>query len=298
MKDLFKQNAVKLVALTLILLLYFGCNDTLTPPIESDYVDVEFPVGKKAIYAVAVYTGDVDSLKKMSLAIYSLQFDKVLTKANGVEYIGRIEHYDSIHFDYDGISIDPSVFYESGEIIATVNDKWVLFQRSDVKSVFQIFMKRNSIKIDTTELPTEILTQLPMFPNRIEKNSSYSIFRPSADSSFIGVQRNFDVEDYVDWNDNYGNGRGLYYTTEHILKFYGDYTINFRGIIDSRGVIISTTAMKRDISTIENPQAVDTITVYTVNRRIVDFGLPETMQELSWYAKNVSENGLKLLDKK
>jgi len=302
MNNLLKQKAVKLVALTLIGLLYFGCNDSLTPTTESDSIDVEFPVGKKAIYAVAVYSGDVDSLKTMFLSVYSLQFDSILTNANGTEYIGRIEHYDSIHFDYDGISYDPSVFYESGNIVVTVNDKWVLFQQSEVRSVFQIFMKSNSIESDTTELPTEFFNQLPMFPNRLEKNSSYSIFRPGeelspgAESLFIGVQRNFEVEDYVDWNDIYGSNRGLYYTSEHKLEVGRDFTFDYRGIIDSEGVVVSTSTKESVITTLDNPDGIDTLSVHTVNRRIVDFGLPETMNELSWYAKNVSENGLKLLN--
>jgi len=297
-----KQNTARLLILMLTGLFLFGCNETLTPPVESDYVDVEFPINKKAIYAVAVYSEDVDSLKTMFLSVYSLQFDSVFTNANGTEYIGRIEHYDSIHFDYDGISNDPSVFYESGSIAVTVNNKWVLFQQSEVRSVFQIFMKSNSIVSDTTDLPTEFFNQLPMFPNRLEKNSSYSIFRPGEEPSqgavslFLGVQRNFEVEDYVDWNDIYGSNRGLYYTTEHKLKLDSDLTFDYRGIIDSRGVVVSTSTKESVITTIENPDGIDTLTLHTVNRRIIDFDSPENMNELSWYAKNVSENGLKLLN--
>ncbi len=296
MKNLLKIKIVILLPLILVVLFFTACAESVTPPVEDNSISIKFPIGKKAVYAVGVYSGDVDSLETMFINIYSLQFDTVLTKENGLEYIGKVEYTGRSLMD--SITSLSDLGKTSGKIVVSIDNKWVLFQQSEVSGSAQIFMKRETNSTDTTLTPTLLENQFPVFPKKIEPNTFYSVYRPvSADTSrFLAVQRDFNVKDYTEWNDIYGNEKGLFYSTEHILKFSQDLILNFVGIIDEKGVVVSNYTLKTVISTIENPSGGDSLIVHTINRRIVDFTEPENVKELSWYADYVIENGLKLLE--
>ena len=296
MRNLLKIKIVILPPLILVVLFITSCSESVTPPVEDNSINIKFPIGKKAVYAIGTYSGEVDSMETMFLNIFSLQFDSVLTKENGLEYIGKVE--------YTGRSLIDSMTSiadfgpTSGKIVVSVDEKWVLFQQSEVMASAQIFLKRSSDDTDTTLTPTLLENQFPVFPKKIEPNTFYSVYRPvSADTSqFLAVQRDFDVKDYTEWNDIYGNEKGLFYKTEHILKFGQDLILNFTGIIDEKGVVVSNYTIKTIISTRDNPSGVDSVTIHTINRRILDFTEPENVKELSWYADYVIENGLELLE--
>jgi hypothetical protein len=277
----------------IVVFFYLGCSDNISPE-EKDYLEINFPIGEKAIYAVGSYTGHVDTLEEYFLSIYSLQFDTMQTSAIGVEYIGEIERYDVLHKVNHSLVYNPGLNQISGKTTVSINDRWVLFQNSELADGFQIFMKTNIQETDTTALPTLVYNQVPMFPNRAEIFSSYSSFRPGSDSLFIGVERNFNFEDYIEWSDVYGTNSGLYYTTEHILKFGNDFTFDFRGILDSNGVVISRSTFESIVTTAESPEAADTLTVHVINRRIVEFNDPDNIKDLSWYGEYVLQNGLTL----
>lgn len=296
MRILLEKKNIMSVILILIALVYVACSESIAPQLNDNSINIEFPIGKKAVYAVGVYSGDVDSLETMFINIYSLQFDTVLTKENGVEYIGKVEYTGKSLMD--SITSISDLDKTSGKIVVSVDNKWVLFQQSEVSGSAQIFMKMNINDTDTTLIPTLAENQFPIFPKNIKPNTFYSVYRPiSADTSrFLAVQRDFDVKDYTEWNDIYGNEKGLFYSTEHILKFSQDLILNFVGIIDEKGVVVSNFTLKSVISTIENPSGGDSLTTHTINRRIVDFTEPENVKELSWYADYVIENGLELLE--
>ncbi|MBU0473328.1 MAG: hypothetical protein KKF62_04125 [Bacteroidetes bacterium] len=294
------MHQFKIISVSFVLtsLFYFGCSNSVTPPIDNNSINIEFPINKKAVYAIGLYEGDlVDSLKPLGVNIFSLQFDTVITKADGLEYIGNIELYYSILDSSLGTGAE---FNSSGSIKVSVDNKWVLFQHSEIIESGSIFMKQTSILTDTTLIPTLLNNQFPVFPKKITPNTYYSVYRPDDDTSyFIGVQRDLDVIDYVEWNDIYGNSRGLYYTTEHVLKFGNDMLLNFRGIIDKNGVVTSVITFENSvISTINNPDGGDTVNVHQINRRIIDFTEPENVKELFWYADYVLENGLVYLEEK
>lgn len=301
MTNLLKKKIVILLPIILAVLFFTACSESVTPPIENNSINIKFPIGKKAVYAVGTYSGDVDSLETMFMNIYSLQFDTVLTKGNGLEYIGRVEY--SGRSLMDSITSISDLGPTSGKIVVSVDDKWVLFQQSEVIGSGQIFMKRNSSGTDTTLIPTMLENQFPVFPKKIKPNTFYSVYRPSSSDSlslrpferFLAVQRDFDVKDYTEWSDIYGNEKGLFYKTEHVLKLSQELTIDFAGIIDDKGVVVSNYTLKTVIRTVENPLGGDSITTHTINRRIVDFTDPENVKELSWYADYVIENGLELL---
>lgn len=284
--------------LTIISLLFIitnlfniGCSESLTPPINDESINIEFPIGKKAVYAIANCIGDIDSLELEFVQIFSLEFDSVVSKFDRVEYVGKIENLNKSFLSEDSNKVYRD--FSPEKIIVSIDDKWVLFQHSENYNSSMIFMKRASIETDTTSFPSHNLSQFPIFPKKITKNTFYSIYRPGDDSLYIGVQRNFDVKNSIDWNDIYGTDKGLYYTTEHNIKFDDDLIFNFKGIIDARGIVTSIIRFDDMVrSTINNPMGGDTITVHQINRRIVDFTEPENIKELSWYADLVRENGL------
>ena len=288
----------KFISLIIIItsLLYLGCSETVTPPPEPNSIQIEFPIGKTAIYANGVYEGDsIDSLQLLGLNVFSLQFDSIITKSNGIEYIGNIGFYTISHGGND--SLDNEFYTEPVKIVVSVDDDWVLFQYSENYNSGLIFLKRNLLVSDTTIIPTFYNNQFPVFPSEIFPNRNYSVFRPKDDSiRFLGVQRNFDVRDYSKWNDIYGDAEGLYYSTEHILHINDDFTLYFRGIIDSKGVLISSYSKEMELFSAESPVPSDTVTVHQINRRIVDFTEPENIKELSWYSDYVLENGLSILE--
>ncbi|MDA3861703.1 MAG: hypothetical protein PF445_10785 [Melioribacteraceae bacterium] len=290
----------KIISILFILtsIFYFGCSESLTPPIDDNSINIEFPIGKKAVYAVGLYEGEsVDSLQAWGVNIFSLQFDTVLTKTDGIEYIGNIELFYSILDSNLGTGAE---FNSSSSIKVSIDEKWVLFQNSNIIGSSSIFMKRNSILSDTTLFPTFANNQFPVFPKKIIPNTFYSVYRPIAvDSTFLAAQRDFVVKDFAEWNDFYGSNSGLYYTTEHVLKFENEMEFDFKGIIDERGVVISVFTLENFVlSTVQNPDGEDTVTVHKINRRIVDFTEPENINELSWYSDYVLENGLKYLEEK
>ncbi|NOX66091.1 MAG: hypothetical protein GXO85_09940 [Chlorobi bacterium] len=304
MKNLLKIKIVILLPIIIVILFFTACSESVTSPVENNSISIKFPIGKKAVYAIGTYSGNVDSMEIMFMNIYSLQFDTVLTKGNGLEYIGKVEYTGKSLMD--SITSISDLGPTSGKILVSVDEKWVLFQQSEVLGSGQIFLKRDAINTDTTLTPTMLENQFPVFPKKIEPNTFYSVYRPvSADSMylrpsprFLAVQRDLDVKDYTEWNDIYGNEKGLYYKTEHVIKIGDDLILNFVGIIDEKGVVVSNYTLKTVISTSEDPSGGDSITTHTINRRIVDFTEPENVKDLSWYADYVIENGLEFLDEK
>ncbi len=288
------SNITKLlIVLFSLVLLVNGCNENITPPVNEDTIVINFPIGKKAVYAVGTYFENKDSLSSQYLSIYSLQFDAVQIKDNVTEYVGRVEEYNKLFNNPDSIFIGGNQ-KGTGEITVSIDNKWVLFQHSDVIGSYQIFMKRNSTTTDTTLIPTLLASQFPTFPKTITSNTNYSIYRPGSDSFFIPVQRDFEVHEAKTWTDIYGSSKGLYCKTEHHIL---SLVINFNAIIDSNGIVTSRSTMEdMIISTFEYPNGIDTVTSHTINRRIVDFTEPENIKDLSWYADYVSEHGLSFLE--
>ena len=216
-----------------------------------------------------------------------------LTNSTGIEYIGLEEVY------YTQLS-ENGIFesQESGNIVVSVDDKWVLFQHSEFISGGQIFLKRNSILTDTTLIPTRLENQFPLFPKIVTPNTHYSVYRPGDDSLyFLGVLRDLEVKDFVEWTDFYSSDRGLYYKTNHTIPNF-NFEIEFNGIIDSKGIIVSRYSIELLNTSPESPDISDTVIAHTINRRIVDFTEPENIKELSWYADYVKENGLTYLEEK
>jgi hypothetical protein len=289
MKKLLQKISV-LISLSLILT---NCYEELIPPPNVEAITIEYPLGKKAIYAVGYYNGNTDSLITEFITIYSLQFNTHTITNNIHEYKGIIESYGKPYFDIDSSQI--LVDKLSGEVVLTVDSKWMLFQYGGFIGAGENFMKIEFTESDTTLVPTEEYNQFPLFPKEIIPNKAYSVYRPADDSLFLDVQRNLEFFDYNEWNDIYGNDRGVYYTTEHIIKDFG-FTIDFRGLVDSQGLITSSSSFDLIVSSVTNPDVMDTVVSHRINRRIVNFTDPENVNELSWYADYVYENGLIYLE--
>jgi len=284
------------LTLFLIILLFVGCNEdstALIPPVDDSAIEINFPIGKTAVYAVGTYFENEDSLSGQYLSIYSLQFDEMGIKNNVAEYSGKIEEHSRLFNNPDSIFIGGSGT-DIGTINVTIDNKWVLFQHSSVMGSYQIFMKRISTTTDSTLIPTFYANQLPMFPKILTSNTTYSVYRPGTDSLFGPVQRDFEVHQEKTWTDIYGSSKGLYCETDHLVF---SFLLNFNAIFDSHGIVTSRLTVEDSIiRTVEYPDGVDTVTYHLINRRIVDFTEPENVKELSWYADYVSENGLALLE--
>jgi hypothetical protein len=157
-------------------------------------------------------------------------------------------------------------------------------------------MVDSSVQTDTTYIPTEFYNQFPVFPRIMKPNTRYAVYRPGNNEDFLPVYRYFITDDFTTWNDPYGSDSGLSFSTKHFL-FVVD-TLDYQGIIDEHGMIISQNYLKMVATTIEHPEGVDTLDYYILNRRIVDYSDAEGLHKLSWYADDAMENGFSLIEKR
>lgn len=297
-----QMHILKKTFVLLIIFLMVGCieeNTPLIPPVDESTIEINFPIGKKAIYAVGSYLGNSDSLESYFLTIYSLQFNKISINDNSTEYVGIVERYNAPSIVSDSLpGATYPEYYDEGKLLLSLDDKWVLFQNSEIIDAPMMFMKRSSLESDTTNIPNWLYSQFPIYPRYLTPNTAYSVIRPSDGVDFLEIQREFEIMNYLEWDDIYGSDRGLHFSTEYILKFEDDYTLNYSGIIDETGIVVSTTTIDDFIigGTIISNGVADTTSLHIINRRIVDFTNPDYTHELSWYAEYVKENGLLFLD--
>ncbi len=150
---------------------------------------------------------------------------------------------------------------------------------------------------DTTDYPNWLYGQFPVYPSKLAPNTSYSVVTPGNGDEFVEIQRNFEVMDFLEWEDIYSSDKGLHYSTEYIINLEDGFNFNFSGIIDEKGIVLSKTVIDDFvIRTMNNLEGGDTTSLHLINRRIVDFTNPDYTHDLSWYAEYVKENGLLFLD--
>ncbi|MBI9072739.1 MAG: hypothetical protein JEY94_14150 [Melioribacteraceae bacterium] len=270
------------------ILLIASC-DNSTNPQKDGSVQVDLPLGKKAVYATATYIGD-DNKTLMGLEIYSIIFNSATETVGTNELVGIVEA------DYKFVNstgtVNHQFYLESGPITVSVSDSWIEFQQSDVMLAINIFMKKNIIYKDTTRVPDKFHSHFPAYPRIIESNKEYSILRPEQsddDFSYIALGRKFSAHGIVDWKDNYGNCEGIYMTKDHNLYIGNTNSIKFKTIVDEEGIIISQ--YKTTSASVSG-----TVTANIVTRRIVDFTEPENVKDLSYYVDLVYSRGIKLID--
>lgn len=293
-----------LILLALLFMSVCHCVNKITESSEKYLIEVRFPTGKKSIYASATYIGHEDSLSLSYLKIFSIQFDSTYTSNDTLYYKGCVKSFIPDTFLIGPYSRNTSIsnalaYSDSGSIVVSFDEKWVLYQYSEVMDGYHIFMKAmvdSTIQTDTTYIPTEFYNQFPLFPRIIKPNTQYAIYRPGYEEDFVPVYRYFITDDFTTWSDSYGHNSGLLFSTKQSL-FYGD-TLNYRGIIDAHGMIISQCYEKMIVTTIEHPEGADTLDYYVINRRIVDYSDAKDLHELSWYADDVMGNGFSLIEEK
>ncbi len=254
----------KLVLLAIILfssLCFFGCSDDPTSPENENSIEVNFPINKKAVYAIGEYRQEpTDSTYIFFLLnIYSLEIKEVSETPNGREYIGEVIQYCMLKDNSGEFIHDPVQCTDEGDFFISEFDDWILFQFTDLRGSEQILLKSNPEKVDTMLLPSRNKAQLPVLPRTIQPNSNYSSYRPANPDSFGAVQRDFAVGDYMDWNDTYGSERGLYCKTNHILVIDTPPLVSFSSIIDKRGII--TSSMSGEYYSYQNDLLIDSLTI-------------------------------------
>jgi hypothetical protein len=257
---------------------YCGSSPTGT----SDSITINIPINKKAVRAIAYYNsfGNSDSL--MHLRISSFYFDSTVTSSDTSFLFGKYERFDSDSPD------NPL----SGELIVSLTNEWVFFQSSEVFDAGVDLIKPFIISdVDTTYLPTELYGYFPIYPRTINKNETYSIYRPNNAGdgwAYADVYREFNVYNSIDWNDRYSQDSGFEVMVTHSLL---GFTLYFDLVIDSHGIVNSYWSYVNNNISPEGA-ILDSSITHVVNRRIVDYSDPSGVLDLTHYANEVIENGL------
>ena len=278
MKKYYRLKIQFIISLFSIFTFYCGNS----PTGSSDSILINIPMNKKAVRAIAYYNsiGNSDSL--MHLRISSFYFNSTVSSGDTTFLFGIYERLDS---DFPENPL-------SGEIILSLTDNWVFFQRSDIFDAGVDLIKPHSkFMVDTTYLPTDLYGYFPVYPRTLIQNETYSIYRPSNEGEgwgYASVYREFKVNNSIDWNDHYSRDTGFEVMVKHSLL---GFTLNFNLVLDSHGIVNSHWSyLNKDIST--EGVLIDSAITHVVNRRIVDYSDPSTVQNLTHYANEVIKNGL------
>lgn len=280
--------------LVLIFSILAACADDKTHSENS--VDISFPTGKKAVFAVCSYVDRGDSLTLVFAQIFSLQFDSTSSRNDTTYFYGDVDSYISPEF-LNGPRFKqnriPEMAMRTGEVVVSLDKKWVLFQYSDHPDAYQILLKNapeSDTPADTMRTPTFSFGQFPLYPSSFSIGDEFVAYRPASNSTgeYVAVSREFRFGGEVLHTDAFGNISGLLAEIDHHIF---STTLEFNSIVDSHGFAISSYSTEQILTT-EDGAPIDTTTVRFINRRIVDFSAPGSVLSLENYAAQVIENGL------
>jgi len=271
-------------SISLFMLFVIQCSDNPADPPES--ISIDLPIKMKSVYAIANYTADRDADSLEYLRISSFYFDSAYTSFDTTFLIGTYEYLEP---ELNGIPA-------SGDILLSVTNDWVFFQYSEIIGAGADLMKLiTGIKVDTTRLPTEKHGYFSIYPRTLIRDQAYAVYRPANegfDWGYTDVYREFIVKGPAIWEDLYSTDSGFEVAVKHVLL---GFTMYFDLIIDQHGIVNSqNTAM--EYRTDENGVLIDSVLTYRINRRIVDYTAPSSVNHLSYYYTEVSTKGLKYIE--
>lgn len=281
----------------IIVLCFFQCDKNTTGP-EKEFIEIHIPLNKTCVHACAWYSGSKDSLDIRGVEIFSVTFHTKDQSNDTTYYHGLVIHYAQYQNRLINVStasnhIFPPVmtFTDTGQVVLSMDDQWVLYQYSNINETYKAFFKRNAVP-DTTAPPTIFYSQLPVFPRRLKTNTDYTIYRPAGLlGDPLNLSRRFHVGEYQNWKDGFGKNEGLYTEVEHCISDMEPFII--KGIIDSHGVVISQRRDELEVTTVNQPEGTGEImTFLSLNRRIVDYNNPDSVLNLETYADQVFNEGL------
>ena len=271
------NNILKLSIFAILLsFTIFYCSDS--PTGTSDLITINIPINQKSVRAIAHYAilSDYDSL--LHLHVSSFYYDSTFVSNDTTYLLGSYERLDA-----DSIG-DPV----SGRIILSMTDDWVFFQSGEIVDAgIDLIKPIANVTVDTTSLPTEFFSYFPVYPRTLIRNETYSIYRPANGGEswgYAGVYREFNAGDIVSWDDRYDSNLGIEVLVEHILL---GFKLNFDLIIDNHGIVNSQSAIM--IYGLKENSEVQGV---MINRRIVDYSDPSSVNSLTYYVNEVKEKGL------
>ena len=254
----------------------FYCCDS--PTDSSDLITINIPINQKSVRAIAYYntSGTSDSL--MHLHVSSFYYDSTFTRKDTTYLYGIYERLDA----------DSLNTFLSGRILLSLTDDWVFFQGGETYDAGMDLIKPLAdVTVDTTSLPSELYSYFPIYPRTLNPHGAYSIYRPANEGDcwgYGGIYREFNVGDPVNWNDPYGFSSGIEVFVKHILL---GFTINFDLILDHHGIVNSQSEMM-----VKDSEGNTEIQTLLINRRIVDYSDPNSVNSLAFYVNEVMEKGL------
>jgi hypothetical protein len=289
-------KSIWLFALLMICLVSVNCDENVTNPTSEEHsFEISYPLNHKSVYASQLYFEHNDSLQLYNLLIYSVQFMENRVTGDTLFYKGVFNEY-SKWYDNNTISID------SSEITIVFWENWVLLQENKSRFVDKrILTKSTHTSTDTTILFIWETNYFPMYPRYLHANNQASLLIPtySALQTFT-----FATDRFEKWADIFGEESGLRYTVCDSVMYHDEPTNNYStsitGLIDKHGLILSQKSRLGFIRKIitDPPYIVkDSVMIYDLTRRIIDFTDPANIVDLSVYATEVQEKGLKFFIK-
>lgn len=248
--------------------------------IADQNISIDFPLNKKAVYAIGTYFDYGDSTTLQFLEIASLQFDSTYTAGDTLYLDGQ---YAS-HSDNNRTPIS----------VAFIND-WILFEYSESMSAGEVFLKPKVLMDnDTTALPDRFHNHFAVAPQTMESNAAYTIVRPENygdEWGYLEVVRTFDCKYQVEWADGFGSASGMAVTVTHELM---DFNHTFHSIFDEHGLLNSQWSFETELTT-QTGEGIRDILVHRINRRIVDYSDPSEVGDLKTYHDLVRKTGMKIV---
>lgn len=274
------HSFIKSVIAIAIALFLLQCKSTSEP--DNDQIVADIPLGLTAVYATAVYS-DVDTALQLRFyTITALRYEEITANNDTTHFRGTVEQF---------FSIPKNSYTVSGPTEISITDKWVFLQNHPQNINVGVFLKQDSIIVDTTEIPTPSHNQFPMYPRVMEGNQHYIVVRPADDGfGFLEVRREFNTKSLRSWQDDFASDIGLF--TKIRQTFLGD-DLNFLTIFDEHGIVNSQFSFT-EVLTDPTGTAIDTVETYTINRRIRDFSSPSSILPLEIYGEQVEKSGLLL----
>ncbi len=271
-------------SISLLMFFMIQCSDNPADP--PDTISIDLPLKMKSVYAVANYAADGNADSLNYLRVSSFYFDSAYTSFDTTFLMGT---YEYLELELNGTPA-------SGDILLSVTNNWVFFQNSEIIGAGADLMKLvPEMKVDTTRLPTEKYGYFSIYPRTLIQGQTYAVYRPANegfDWGYAGVYREFNVKAPAVWEDHYGSDSGFEVAVRHVLL---GFTMYFDLIIDQHGIVNSqNTAM--EYITDENGVLIDSVLTYRINRRIVDYTVPSSVNQLSYYYTEVSTKGLKYIE--
>ncbi len=282
-----KINTLLIVGFILI----YACAGSVTEPVtDRNTIVINLPLNQTAVYATAIYSTIDDSSSLRVISINKFQLNRANTRNDTTFYQGTVKYKDAllVTTQPDSIRIDAG----RSDMLITADPNWILEQYNSKSRIYYFLFKPigSLYSIDTTKIPTILMSQFPVYPRVIRSGKTYKIIRPGNQEDYIGVYREFYVKEPTLWSDNYGITSGLRVSTLHLLEGISD-TLRIEAIMDDHGIVISQMDVTSQVMD-QNLQTSTEAKMSFITRRIRDFGEAQSYEDFSYFLQELLQSGL------